>query len=225
MIRNTHKHREAVRRITARYFTEHVQRIARTVPMYTDEALKVLGLPATASLDEAKRAYRALMMIHHPDRGGSHEKALQLNEAWAQLRDGVTITRPSWSRPQPSPPPRPTKAPYTPTPGYRSQPQPPPSSSKPHVKMTWQRAEYLTGGRSNPESKDHKRVADMIMRAKGSPAKLMALAQQMANSIDSVDKALRRGRACEESSDPSVVPASQFFYNRAQVLAGLTPQS
>jgi len=31
---------------------------------------------------EVKRAYRAAVLAHHPDRGGSHEAICLLNEAW-----------------------------------------------------------------------------------------------------------------------------------------------
>jgi len=84
-------------------------------------------------------------------------------------------------------------------------------------------AENLTGmhGESRPDAKDIKRIDDMIVRAKGNPAKLAALAQQMASSIDSIAKALRRGRAAEEHADSSVNYASQVFYTRARTLAGV----
>jgi hypothetical protein len=102
--------------------------------------------------------------------------------------------------------------------------------------VTWRDAERKTGGQSRPDAKDKQRIDDMVTRAVKSrgniPEKLKALANQMANSIDSVDKALRRGRACEEhpdvpggdvgtSRDFQISTLSQIFYARAMMLAGV----
>lgn len=43
---------------------------------------EVLGIPATASHDEKKAAYRRLTMERHPDRGGSDEAMAELNLAF-----------------------------------------------------------------------------------------------------------------------------------------------
>lgn len=206
-------------------FIHWVGRIAREVPMYTDEAMAILGLPPTATLDEAKQAFRTMINLHHPDHGGDVVQARNIIEAWEQLKKGITRTRahrpsppPSYSRPKPPPPPP------------RPDPTPPPSkpSSNPEVKVTWQEAERKTKGRSQPEAKDRQRVEDMIKKAMKVPSyavKLKALAQQMANSIDDVNKALRRGRACEEHADVEGMDAikvstiSQIFYARAMSLA------
>ena len=221
-------------RVASAYVTSKIRRYGRTVPMYTDEAMAVLGLPPTATMDEAKKAFRVMMLKHHPDHGGSHEKALEILEAWNQLKEGQTINRPYGSRPRPTPysaPPRPSSPPPRPTP-TPPRPTPPPPTGNPNVKMTWQKAEQLTGKRSNPDAKDRNRIADMINRSKGNTAKLLALAMQMANSIDGIDKALRRGRAAEEHADFSMgdrtwvnsvvnAQASRIFYNRAFALAGV----
>lgn len=45
---------------------------------------KVLGIPATATKDEIKKAYRKLAMEHHPDQGGDPTKFNQINEAYQE---------------------------------------------------------------------------------------------------------------------------------------------
>ncbi|WP_409523209.1 DNA-J related domain-containing protein [Nitrincola sp. MINF-07-Sa-05] len=49
------------------------------------QALKVLGLEAEASLPEIKSTWRRLAMIHHPDRGGDEEQLKRINEAMSIL--------------------------------------------------------------------------------------------------------------------------------------------
>jgi len=62
---------------------------ART-PMTRDEALEVLGLASSASLDDIKSAHRSLMKRLHPDQGGSNYLAAKINEA----KDILTGKRP-----------------------------------------------------------------------------------------------------------------------------------
>jgi hypothetical protein len=50
-------------------------------PMTREGAYAALGLPAGASDGEIHRAYRALIMKHHPDHGGTHAKAAEINQA------------------------------------------------------------------------------------------------------------------------------------------------
>ncbi len=50
------------------------------------EALEVLGLEPPVTLDEAREAYRRRALERHPDRGGSHEEMLAVNEAWETVR-------------------------------------------------------------------------------------------------------------------------------------------
>ena len=50
-------------------------------------AYDVLGVPATASWVEIQRAYRRLVLVHHPDRGGDSERMKQLNVAYALLKN------------------------------------------------------------------------------------------------------------------------------------------
>ena len=51
-------------------------------------ALVELGLSDPASPAEIKRAYRRLVMQHHPDRGGDTARLQALNAAMAQLEQG-----------------------------------------------------------------------------------------------------------------------------------------
>lgn len=54
-----------------------------------------LGLPPTATLDEAKAAYRRLAMQHHPDRGGDAEAFKRVKEAWEWIEAGKPVVRPA----------------------------------------------------------------------------------------------------------------------------------
>jgi curved DNA-binding protein CbpA len=47
----------------------------------------ILGVPATATEEEVKAAYRRLVKVHHPDVGGNEERFKQLGEAYAVLSD------------------------------------------------------------------------------------------------------------------------------------------
>jgi DnaJ-domain-containing protein 1 len=51
-----------------------------------DEALQVLGLKVESSQDEIEKRYRQLAMLYHPDRGGSNEQFIRLQEAKDILR-------------------------------------------------------------------------------------------------------------------------------------------
>jgi hypothetical protein len=51
------------------------------VKMSRAEALQVLGLPASATVDDIKAAHRRLLKDFHPDKGGSDYLAAKVNEA------------------------------------------------------------------------------------------------------------------------------------------------
>ncbi len=49
-------------------------------------ALKALGLPPTATLDEVERAYRELVKLAHPDRGGNVEQFKRLQAIYERAK-------------------------------------------------------------------------------------------------------------------------------------------
>lgn len=51
-----------------------------------DGALRLLELDKTATVEDIKKAYRKMVMIHHPDKGGTKENFLKLNSAYNELR-------------------------------------------------------------------------------------------------------------------------------------------
>ena len=48
---------------------------------------KVLGVQPQATTEEIKCAYRHLVKLHHPDKGGDAQTMLSINAAWELLRD------------------------------------------------------------------------------------------------------------------------------------------
>lgn len=52
-----------------------------------DKLYKVLGLEKDASASDIKKAYKKLVMVHHPDRGGDEEKFKEIAEAYEVLSD------------------------------------------------------------------------------------------------------------------------------------------
>lgn len=57
-------------------------------PMSLSEARAILGVEAGASQDEIEAAYRRLMRMAHPDKGGTTGLASQLNAARERLLGG-----------------------------------------------------------------------------------------------------------------------------------------
>lgn len=51
---------------------------------------ELLGVESSADLEAIRQAYRRLAVQHHPDRGGSHEAMVKINEAWNVLSNPAT---------------------------------------------------------------------------------------------------------------------------------------
>lgn len=50
------------------------------------EALTTLGIDSDVSLDQITLSYRKLAAQHHPDKGGSHERFIEIREAYEILK-------------------------------------------------------------------------------------------------------------------------------------------
>ena len=57
----------------------------RAMPTWLRDSYAFLGLPARATLADARRRYRELAKKYHPDTSGSTELMAKLNDAWAQV--------------------------------------------------------------------------------------------------------------------------------------------
>lgn len=60
-------------------------------PSTTRKWWDVLGLSPNATAESVKYAYRSLLFKHHPDKGGTHEKVVELNNAWEQAKQQLGI--------------------------------------------------------------------------------------------------------------------------------------
>ena len=50
-----------------------------------EEAAELLGVPVGASVAQVRKAYRKLVLIHHPDKGGDPQHFNALTEAYNNL--------------------------------------------------------------------------------------------------------------------------------------------
>mmetsp|Transcript_17871 Transcript_17871/g.40490 ORF Transcript_17871/g.40490 Transcript_17871/m.40490 type:complete len:120 (-) Transcript_17871:60-419(-) len=62
-------------------------------PMSRTEAAKILGISSSADRDTVAKVHRKLMILNHPDRGGSPYLASKVNEA-KDVLSGKTRTNP-----------------------------------------------------------------------------------------------------------------------------------
>mmetsp|Transcript_20364 Transcript_20364/g.50034 ORF Transcript_20364/g.50034 Transcript_20364/m.50034 type:complete len:120 (-) Transcript_20364:305-664(-) len=58
-------------------------------PMSRAEAAKILGISTGADKDAISKVHRKLMIVNHPDRGGSPYIAMKVNEAKEVLTGGA----------------------------------------------------------------------------------------------------------------------------------------
>ena len=73
--------------------TTHSYR-SSTIPHEIEQAFATLGVPTTASKEEIVKAYKTLLLKHHPDRfatdpeklSGATEKAKRINEAFQRIK-------------------------------------------------------------------------------------------------------------------------------------------
>ncbi|MEM7248969.1 MAG: J domain-containing protein [Acidobacteriota bacterium] len=61
------------------------QQAHRRVPAHLIECFRVLDLPTSATLAEARQRYRELARKLHPDVSGRREDMVELNEAWEKI--------------------------------------------------------------------------------------------------------------------------------------------
>jgi len=59
--------------------------------MLKTEALHILQLNNSFTLEDLQKAYRKQAPFYHPDCGGSHEQFIQLTEAYNYLKDNISL--------------------------------------------------------------------------------------------------------------------------------------
>lgn len=50
---------------------------------------KILGLPVNSTKEEAKKAYKKLVLLHHPDKGGNPKKFKEIKDAWDYIDESL----------------------------------------------------------------------------------------------------------------------------------------
>tara|TARA_Y100001968_G_C19165190_1_gene622864 strand:- start:57 stop:719 length:663 start_codon:yes stop_codon:yes gene_type:complete len=53
----------------------------------TNDPYQILNVHPNSTIEEIKKAYRQLVKIHHPDKGGDETVMLQINAAWELLKN------------------------------------------------------------------------------------------------------------------------------------------
>ncbi len=66
------------------YRQERYANTASTGMSYS-QACRILGVVQSATEEDIKRAWRKLSFKHHPDRGGDHQKIVEINNAYEYL--------------------------------------------------------------------------------------------------------------------------------------------
>jgi hypothetical protein len=79
---------------------------------------------------------------------------------------------------------------------------------------------FYVGRKSYPDSKDAKRMADIISKSRGDAGAALALGVRQAKTIKDIAKAVRRGSAAQSRSEPVMETIAQAFFQRAVELGG-----
>jgi hypothetical protein len=68
-----------------RDFHQQKRRVSNNVDRNKANAVRLMELNNSPTLEEIKKAYRRLSKVHHPDAGGTHENFIRLNKAYDYL--------------------------------------------------------------------------------------------------------------------------------------------
>lgn len=69
------------------YFQRSQEQGLTQADVFDPQLLALLGLPASAGLDDVKRRFRELAKRYHPDVGGNSTKFIELMETYKRLTD------------------------------------------------------------------------------------------------------------------------------------------
>lgn len=84
----------------------------------TPDPFDILGVPSTASVDDARAAFRKLASKHHPDHGGDTKIFVQVREAFNRIEGGYTRSTQTFTQMQARPQYRPSSGWTKPEPAY-----------------------------------------------------------------------------------------------------------